>query len=60
MNIEIKNIMFSVCLASMVEASQDGPDVSEGGTDARQGILLLRLQKDKMGLTELLLGREHH
>ena len=44
----------------MVQTPQAGPDVSEGGTDARQGILLLRLQKYKMGLPELLLGREHY
>lgn len=44
----------------MVQTPQACPDESEGGTDAREGILLLRIQKHKVGFTELLLGREHY
>ena len=49
------------CIAETVdEIVQVGPDVSEGGADAREGVLLLRVQEDQVGQSELLLGREDY
>ena len=47
-------------LASVDEAAQAGADVSEGRADAGERVLLRRLQTNKVGGSELLLGRENH
>ena len=39
---------------------QAGPDVSEVGADAGEGVLLSGLQADQVGQPELLLGRGDH